>query len=602
MQGSPTRFDRLIRPVAGAACGAACLLTLVAAGAGPAIAAPPGIAAQLAAGAAVDVIVEVSSSAADAEAAALRRARGLDHDNAAIVAARAARYRTTKAAVEQALAGSGGAAVRDYRHLPLSLWHLSTPAALARLRTHPNVRAVYEDRRVFAVATPSDLALIGQPAALAAGATGAGTTVVVIDAGIALANAAFGTCPSVGAAGCRVIYNQDYYPGSGTDINHGTNVSGIVAETATATRIAMHNVFNGTSASSSDILTAMDWAIANQAVDNVVAINMSLGDGVSYPASCGTVGGGGNPLQTAVATAAAAGIQAAVASGNNGYAGGINFPACTPGVVSVGAIYDSAIAGVSYPSVPCTDAAPASDQVTCFTNMAGFLTLLAPGAAITAAGITESGTSQATPHVAGVLAGLRGLYPGEPLSQAVRRLTLSGVADARGGVTVPRIKEDAAATLGTQLQISGSGPATATAGGTASYALTVTNLGPLIATGVVVSDTLPALATFQPSAGCTAAGATVSCPVAALAVGASTSFTINVRWSATGVVYDSAAVTAQQINASPGTGSVAFGTPPGASAADVPLPAWSLLLLAGLLALMLRVDRLRPERAPQAAQ
>jgi hypothetical protein len=77
----------------------------------------------------------------------------------------------------------------------------------------------------------------------------------------------------------------------------------------------------------------------------------------------------------------------------------------------------------------------------------------------------------------------------------------------------------------------------------------------------------------------------VTCPIASLAVGATTSFTIRVRWNGSGAVYDSATVSAQQINASPGTGSVAFGTPPvSASTPDVPLPAWSMLLLAGLFA------------------
>jgi uncharacterized repeat protein (TIGR01451 family) len=549
----------------------------------PAIA--PGLEARLQAGTGLDLIVEFDAAPADAAAGALRRARGLDHDDAAVVAARAARYRATKAAAEQALRGSGAAPLRDYAHLPLALWHVGTPAALARLRAHPSFRAAYEDRPVAAVATPSDLALIQQPAAAAAGATGAGTTVVVIDAGINLANSAFGSCPTYGVAGCRILYNLDYYPGSGTDVNHGTNVSGIVAETATATRIAMHNVFNGASAASSDILTAIDWAIANQAADTIVAINMSLGDGGNYTASCSTVGGGGNPLQSAVATAAAAGIQTVAASGNNAYAGGINFPACTPGVVSVGAVYDSAIGGVSYPGVPCTDTAPAADQVTCFTNMASFLTVLAPGAAVTAAGITESGTSQASPHVAGVLAGLRGLYPREPLSQAVTRLTLTGVGDARSGITIPRIDAYAAASAGAQLQLSGSGPATATAGSSASYVLTVKNLGPLIATGVAVTDTLPALAVFQSGPGCTAAGLLVSCTVASLAVGASTSFTITVRWSASGPVYDSATASAQQIDPNPASATVAFGTAPaGAASADVPLPAWSLVLLGTALA------------------
>ncbi len=551
----------------------------------PAAAARDGFEARLARGAAVDVIVEFDASAANRAAAGLRQRRGLERDDASVIAARAVQYRNTKATVERALAASGAAVLRDYPHLPLALWHLTSPAALARLRAQTALRAVYDDRRVYAVSTPSDLALIQQPAALAAGDTGAGTTVAVIDAGIDLTNAAFGTCPTAGAAGCRVIYDQVYYPASTTDVNHGTNVAGIVAEIATATRIAMLNVFDGTGASSSDILSAIDWAIANQSADNIVAMNMSLGDGVDYTASCTSIGGNGNPLTTAISLAAAAGIQAVAASGNNGYANGINFPACTPGVVSVGAVYDSAIAGVSYTAVPCTDASPATDQVTCFTNMASFLTVLAPGADITAAGITEYGTSQASPHVAGVLAALRARYPREPLTQSVNRLTLTGNTDSRNGISIPRINEYAAANLGAQLQLSGSGPATATSGGTGSYVLTVKNTGPLIASDVVVTDTLPALAVFQSASGCTATGAVVSCPIASLAVGASTSFTITVRWSGSGAVYDSAVAAADQADPNPAAAVLAFGVAPPATV-DVPLPGWATGLLAAALFLL----------------
>jgi uncharacterized repeat protein (TIGR01451 family) len=544
----------------------------------------PGFEARLARGTAVDLIVEFDAIAADSAATAQRLARGLVQDDAAIVAARALRYRATKGVVERALGDSGALRVRDYVHLPLALWRVTTPAALARLRAQPAVRGVYEDRAVSVVSTPTDLALIGQPAAVAAGDTGAGTTVAVIDAGIDLTNPAFGTCPTAGAPGCRVIANQVYYPGSGTDVNHGTNVAGIVAEIATATRIAMLNVFNGSSAASSDLLTAIDWAIGNQAADNIVAINMSLGDGVDYTAACTSLSGGGNPLTTAIATAAAAGIQTVAASGNNAYSDGINFPACTPGVVSVGAVYDSAIAGVSYGSVPCTDTSPATDQVTCFTNMAGFLTVLAPGADITAAGITEYGTSQASPHVAGSIAALRGRYPKEPLTQAANRLTLTGTADSRNGISIPRINEFAAASLGAQLQLSGNGPTVATSGGTASYVLTVKNLGPLIATDVVASDALPGLAQFISGTGCTATGATVNCSIAALAVGASTSFTITVRWNGSGAVYDSAQATSDQIDPNPAGALLSFGTAP--ASVDVPLPPWLPILLAMALAVL----------------
>ncbi len=549
-----------------------------------------GIEQRLQHGQSVDVIVEFDGTAADQEAAAARRARNLVHDDSQIIRARALRYRQTKAAVERAVSGVDASRIRDYPHLPMAFWRLSSSAALARLRSQPSFRAIYEDRPVHTIATPSDLVLIDQPQAVASGASGAGTTVEVIDAGIDLTNPAFGTCPTAGVAGCRVVFDQVFYPGTTTDVDHGTNVSGVVAEVAPATSIAMLNIFNGSSASSSDLITAVDWGIGNQATYNIVAMNMSLGDGGDYTSQCASVGGGANPLTTPASLAAAAGIQPVAASGNNGYSNGINWPACTPGVVSVGAVYDSNIGSVSYSGFNCTDSTTAADEVTCFSNVASFLTLFAPGADITAAGLTMSGTSQASPHVAGALAILRAQYPKEPLSQAVTRLTLTGTTDTRGTVPAPRINVLEALDAGAQLVLSGSGPSNGTAGTNSTYTLTVKNTGPLIATDVSVVDTLPVQANYvaaSSSSACSASGAAVNCTATTLAVNASVTFTITVHWNSTAAVYDSAAASSDQIDPVPTMASIALGTAPSVNDDNSPLPSWSLALLGGGIALLL---------------
>ncbi|HST41705.1 MAG TPA: hypothetical protein VLK58_19455 [Conexibacter sp.] len=86
-------------------------------------------------------------------------------------------------------------------------------------------------------------------------------------------------------------------------------------------------------------------------------------------------------------------------------------------------------------------------------------------------------------------------------------------------------RDDATVTVGpvADLAIEKSGPATVAAGGQATWQLRVTNIGPDDATGVTVTDTLPAGTSFvTASNGCTATGQTVTCALADLAVGAST--------------------------------------------------------------------------------
>jgi subtilisin family serine protease len=105
----------------------------------------------------------------------------------------------------------------------------------------------------------------------------------------------------------------------------------------------------------------------------------------------------------------------------------------------VGAVYDANVGRRAWTA--CTDDTTAADKVTCFSNSASFLTMLAPGALITAAGSTYGGTSQAAPHVAGAAAVLRAAFPGETLNQTVNRMTANGiqVTDQRNGIQKPRL-------------------------------------------------------------------------------------------------------------------------------------------------------------------
>ncbi|MBM4378171.1 MAG: S8 family serine peptidase [Deltaproteobacteria bacterium] len=206
-------------------------------------------------------------------------------------------------------------------------------------------------------------------------------------------------------------------------------MSAIVAGVAPGVRILPLDVFTGTGASSTHITAAINWVIANRATYNIAAMNLSLGSG-AYTSSCP-----GLSVPLAITEARNAGILAAVASGNSCYLNALSQPACSPSAVSVGAVHDG------------SDAPQPENRVADFSNSASMLTLLAPGVSVTAGGITMTGTSQATPHVAGARAVLRASFPSASTDALVARLTNSGVqvTDFRNGITKPRLDLAAAA-------------------------------------------------------------------------------------------------------------------------------------------------------------
>ena len=179
--------------------------------------------------------------------------------------------------------------------------------------------------------------------------------------------------------------------------------------------------------------------ITHRADYNVVAMNMSFGAGL-YTSPCAS-----SVFATAVAAARARGILSVAASGNDASATSIGSPACAPAAVSVGAVYDGNIGG-GWNWGKCAEPTTSADKVTCFSNSAPFLTILAPGALITAAGSTYAGTSQAAPHVAGAVAVVKSTWPTLTPTQVVGKLTAAGtpVRDARNRVVTPRLDVGAA--------------------------------------------------------------------------------------------------------------------------------------------------------------
>jgi Ca2+-binding RTX toxin-like protein len=361
---------------------------------------------QLARTGSADVLVTLDG------ASALTSARVASADGSEeLLRATVPAYRSLKVGVSARVPGLK--ILENYRTLPIVFARVGSRAELDRLSTDPAVVGVGADREDELFLTQS-LPLINQPAAAAAGHTGAGTAVAVLDTGVDYTRAAFGSCGAPGPS-CGVVVAQDFAPDDGmlddpAAGRHGTNVSGIVLGVAPDTKVLGLDVFNGLSSNTSTQISAINFVIANQATFNIRAINMSLGSAENYNTSPCT-----SPVdsrQAAFANARAAGILPVVASGNNAFSNGsfhvgISRPACIPGALAVGAVYDSNVGGRTWGGAPedqCTDATTTADKITCFSQSWTNNQVLAPGALITAAGITQGGTSQATPHVAGAVA------------------------------------------------------------------------------------------------------------------------------------------------------------------------------------------------------
>ena len=327
--------------------------------------------------------------------------------------------------------------IKDFSHLPAMTVRINSISALNSLLLNPQVKGIYAEE-FFKPTLSQSLPLISQPFVNSRGAGGANTTVVVLDTGVNYTHSDFGNCTSPGVpAGCKVVYVDDIATDDGEldDNGHGTNVSATVLGTAPEAKLAVLDVFKNGSASSFDIISAINWTVSNQSTYNIVAMNLSLGDGSEKSAHCE------NYYKTYFQYARNVGILATISSGNDNHDNGISSPACNSNVISVGAVYDANVGGLSYGV--CTDSASSADKVACFSNSGPILDILAPGALITAGGYTMAGTSMASPHVAGAVAVARSYYsaPDYTIDDIESMLKSSGplLTDPKSGIQTHRL-------------------------------------------------------------------------------------------------------------------------------------------------------------------
>ena len=236
---------------------------------------------------------------------------------------------------------------------------------------------------------------------------GQGVTAYVIDTGVRITHSDFGG---------RASYGYDAIDNDNTAQDghgHGTHVAGTVAGNAygvakKAKVVGVRVLNNSGQGTTAQVVAGIDW-VAQNAVKPAVA-NMSLG------------GGADTALDTAVRNAIASGVTFAVAAGNESTNASTRSPARVTEAITVGAT-------------------TSSDAKASYSNYGSVLDLFAPGSSITSAWNssdsatnTISGTSMATPHVAGAAALYLADNPSSTPAQVASALTSAATT---GVVTSP---------------------------------------------------------------------------------------------------------------------------------------------------------------------
>ncbi|MFM9447760.1 S8 family peptidase [Streptomyces acidiscabies] len=290
-----------------------------------------------------------------------------------------------------------------------------------RLAADPSVASVEQNQTVRLADTtqssaPWGLDRVDQAALPLSGtytypdSAGSGVTAYVIDTGVRITHAQISG---------RATYGYDAVDGDTTasDGNgHGTHVATTIAGSTygvakKAKIVAVRVLDNSGGGTTAGVIAGVDWVTANHSGPSVA--NLSLGGGASAS------------LDTAVRNSIASGVTYAIAAGNSNANASSSSPARVTEAITVGATTNT-------------------DARASYSNYGSVLDIFAPGSSITAGWYTSdtatntiSGTSMATPHVAGAaavyLAGHTSATPAQVATALVSGATTNVVTSPGSG-------------------------------------------------------------------------------------------------------------------------------------------------------------------------
>ena len=288
--------------------------------------------------------------------------------------------------------------------------------ALRGVRNDPRVQFVSEDREVQASAqqAPTGIRRIGASSdgvKQTLSNDGKGVGVAVIDTGIKLDHTDLKpvtngkTCVS----GTR---NANDDNGHGTHVA-GTiaareNTAGVVGDAPAANLYAVKVLNRNGSGTWSSVICGVDYVTANK--DKIKVANMSLGgDGSDSTSDANCNNSKNDALHKAICNSVKAGVTYTVAAGNDSDDAANHVPAAYDEVITVSALSDSDGKDGGTGGAPSCRTGEKDDYLATFSNFGADVDIAAPGVCIRSTWKnggynTISGTSMATPHVAGAAA------------------------------------------------------------------------------------------------------------------------------------------------------------------------------------------------------
>ncbi|MFD5449450.1 S8 family peptidase [Streptomyces sp. NPDC127100] len=334
-------------------------------------------------------LVTVPAQAAPAEGRVLAAGSPTAVRDSYIVTLRKdAGFKASSTAGEKLVEGYGGKVGKTFGSALNGYTATLSAGEARRLAADPAVAAVEQNQRVSLADTtqsnaPWGLDRVDQASLPLSGTytypdiAGGGVTAYVVDTGVRITHQQISG---------RAAYGYDAVDGDTTasDGNgHGTHVATTIAGSTygvakKAKIVAVRVLDNNGSGTTAGVIAGIDWVTAHHSGPSVA--NLSLGGGASAT------------LDTAVRNSVASGVTYAVAAGNSGANASSYSPARVTEALTVGAT-------------------TSTDARASYSNYGSVLDLFAPGSSITAgwntsdtATSTISGTSMATPHVAGAAA------------------------------------------------------------------------------------------------------------------------------------------------------------------------------------------------------